>query len=105
MPVETAADRATFVDTDDFAEAGAYTLAAGGDPVTVNGIYDAPHASQNLGGVVELSAADPSFLARSADLPSGAAQGDTLALAAGTFKVKNLEPDGAGFTIVTLTQS
>lgn len=105
MALEDADDRAAFLDTDEFAEAGSYTLAAGGDPATVNGIYDGPHAAQNLGGGVELSASDPSFLCRSADLPSGSAKNDTLVVEAGTFLVKVLEPDGSGFTVIKLKQS
>ena len=105
MPVETETDRAAFLDTDEFAEAGLYTLAAGGDPVNVNGIYEAPHSGISLGDGIEVSASDPSFKSSSADLPSGAGQGDTLVVEAGTFKVKDLEPDGSGFTVITLTQS
>lgn len=109
MPVESAADRLAFLAADDFGVAATWTKSGGGAS-TVTGILDdadrldsAGLGASGLGNV----ASQPGFVCRTADVPSGAAAGDTLGGttqlgAAFTYKVVTIQPDGTGFSRVTL---
>lgn len=112
MPVESAADRASFLSVDEFGEEATYTLAGGGVTPEIPGILNDPHL-RVVGGEVDVSDAQPTFLCRSSDLPGGAAggdAGDTLALAATdlhgavTYRVADLHPDGSGMTLIVLAR-
>ena len=101
MAVESPEDRASFHDPDEFGEVGHYTV-RGGSPVDLPGTYDAPHEYIDVGGDVTMSGSTPNFTCRDEDLPAGAAQDDTLAVKAGSFRVKDLQPDGSGMATITL---
>lgn len=107
MAVESAADRAVFVAADEFAVSATYAPAVGGS-TNIAGILDDPHLSLDFGERSPLSAARPTFLCRSADLPAGAAggsAGDTLTIASVTYAVDDLQPDATGMTLVTLAKN
>jgi hypothetical protein len=114
MPVESAADRLSFLDADEFGEEATYTLAGGGATPGIPGILNDPHLSVLAGDGVEVCDSQPTLLCRSADLPGAAAggdAGDTLAVAATavhgavTYRVAELRPDGQGFTLIVLAAS
>lgn len=104
MAVETAEDRATFVDSDDFGVEAAYTL-AGGDATTIEGLFDESTEDRfTAPGVV---AAVKTLQVRTADLPTGARAGshtgDRLTIEGQTYKPMTFERDISGaFTTVRL---
>lgn len=101
MPVESAADRAAFVNPDDFGMAATYTLAAGGQS-TVNGIFS-EEIAEGTASNRSLATAVPTFLCRTADLPSGAKAGDRLTVASRQLRVVALHDPGAtGMTEIHL---
>ena len=95
MAVETAADRAAFVNPDDFGVAATYTPVAGG-AVTVNGIYDNPFAAAGEFEQVGFASTEPRFTCRSADLPNGAGNGDQIVISGTAYTVRVIEPDETG---------
>lgn len=101
MTIETAADRAAMLA--DFGVSVTYTK-AGGSPVSIVGIFDAPFV-----GVIfdQADAADvvPRLRVRSADMPNGAAIADAVTVEAIEFSVKQIRPDGTGFTILDLAKT
>lgn len=109
MPVESAADRLVFLDADDFGVEATWTKQGGGAS-TVTGIIDDGSAmdaaglgASGLGQVVSR----PSFVCRAADVPSGAAQGDTLSGtsqlgSAFAYRIVSIMPDNTGMSIATL---
>lgn len=92
MAVESADDRAVFVNPNDFGVTATYGAAS------VNGIFDSGYFAASLGLQVELEGSRLRFLCRSADLPGTPAHGDTLTIAATTYKVREIHPDGTGMT-------
>jgi len=100
VPVESAADRAAFVNPDEFGLAATYTLAAGGQS-TVNGVFDEA-AAEGVDRNAALAARTVMFECRTADLPSGAAAGDTVTVGARKFRVIEIGPDQDGMTDVAL---
>lgn len=105
MPIETAAELADFLDLAEFATAGSYAPAAGGDPAALAGIFDDPHILVMLDAPAPSSDSRPTFLCRSGDLPSaarGGDSGDTLTIGATAYRVVDLQPDGTGLTLIVL---
>lgn len=101
MPVESAADRAVFVNLDEFGVAATYTLAAG-EASTVNGVFS-EGASDGVDRNASLASRVPAFFCRSADLPMTAAPGDRLTIGARAFRVLSiLDPDATGMTALNL---
>jgi len=100
MAVETEADRLLFVDGDEFAVAvvwGASSFTA---------IFDAEYqllVTPLVDGGVEGSG--PQILARSSDIPVGAAQGDALTVDGRSYKAVEFKPDGTGMTTVRLQEA
>lgn len=102
MPVESAADRLAFLDTDEFGVSATYRLSGGGMSA-VQGIYDAPFAEvveDQYGAGVTVHPA--SFTLRAADLPGGYGDGDDLILAGTTYAVRAHELDGTGMASLRL---
>lgn len=108
MAVEDAADRAVFVDVDDFGVTATYSLANGGD-VSIDGIFDDGYATIDLERAAgfDRSSSEPQFHCRSADLPAAAQQdaGDTLTVGGLTYCVVEFMPDGTGMTVLRLSES
>lgn len=102
MPVETAADRLQFLNTDEFGVEATYTPVSGGASSTVKGIFDAATQAIEVGLEVAISSTSPQFQCRTADLTNGGKQRDTFVIAGVTYKAKDVQPDGTGMTVVML---
>jgi hypothetical protein len=102
MAVETAADRAAMLDVDyGFAEAATH-INEFGVSSTVNGIFDNTYSSVNIGiGEVDFSESNPTFIGRTADF-TDIRYGDHLELNSVTWIIREIMPDGTGFTELTL---
>lgn len=87
---------------DDFAAAGAWALAVGGAPGPVRGIFTRDHLVAAGGDFPGVSTTAPAFAMPEAELPTGAAQGDTLTIGATVYRVADIQPDGAGLVRVIL---
>ena len=102
MSIETADDRAALLA--DFGVSVTYTK-AGGDPVSIVGIFDAPFIAVQFDRA-DAGDVNPVVRVRSADLPAGAAGGDAVTIAgAGALVVDQIRPDGTGFSIVHLRKA
>lgn len=114
MPVETAADRLVFLDTDEFGASVVWTSEAGASapfPAIFDNEYRllisdlAPEGAEG---------SEPAIMCRTEDLPADAEQEDTLAItqldeagasvAVGSFKAVEFKPDGTGMTMVRLQE-
>lgn len=115
MPVETAADRLAFIETDDFAVEATYTPVSGGASSTVLGIFDSSAEVIELDGEAAVQSRRPRFLCRVDDLTNGGKESDQLVLsssqllaagldtnAAGTYLVRVVQPDGTGMVELIL---
>lgn len=102
MAVESAADRAVFVNTDDFGVASSYTLAAGGSASTINGIFDNQYAEIEVEVDIGVASTGPAFTCRTADLPTGYGPGDSIVISGTTYKVRVVKSDGTGMTVLKL---
>lgn len=110
MPVETAADRAAFVDPDEFGRPAVYTRSGEAEGRTLNVLFDRPVRTAGLeGSSVDATEAYPSAVCTEEALPPNAAQGDTLGLLADdgvtvaeTYAVRALRPDGLGMVRLDL---
>jgi len=128
VPVETAADRAVFVDADEFGVTASYAPAGGSTTTDVAGIFASPQLDLFAEGSeapgMEANAA--TFLCPFASLPTDAhdSEGDILEVP-GTwqdmkgarsfvpdndgadvarFVVRRIDPDGTGFATLTLSE-
>ncbi len=109
MAVETDEDRALFVDADEF---GCVVIWTRGTSTTFSAIFDEEYlaiASPMIDGGAE--GAGPRLLCRSADLPFGARQGDSVVVVhpvtgvSTYYKAVEMMPDGTGMTSVRLQES
>lgn len=103
MTVESAADRAAFLD--DFGVAITWTR--GATPSTLTAIFDRPTLLADGMGDQVLIDRDATLLCREADLPSGAIEGDAIAVAgeAVSFLCQAIRPDGQGMAAVDLRRA
>ena len=100
MAVESATDRAVFVDTDDFGVVATYTP-SGGVAATVNGIFDNDFIEVDAGGGVGVAMQQPRFHCRTADV-STAAEGDAITINSVAHTVRIVQDDGTGMTMLVL---
>lgn len=68
--------------------------------VSVSGIFNNGYNASGL-GMAGFEATQPSLTCLVADVPS-VAHGNSVVVAAGTFKVAEIEPDGSGFVKLVL---
>ena len=101
MPAESAADRATFVSTDDFGTSATYR-AISGTSATVSGIFDAPFEAVDVEAGAPVGSRNASFECVTADLPSDAAQCDEIDIGSDTYIVAEIENDETGMTVLVL---
>jgi hypothetical protein len=92
MAVESASDRAVFVNPVEFGVSATY-----GDD-TLNGILDSDYFAAEIGARVAIEGARLRFICRSADLPSEAAHGDSITIDSADYVVREIHPDGNGMT-------
>lgn len=107
MAVESASDRAVFVNSDDFGASAVYTPAGGAASDPFNGVFDRPSMAVEMNEASTIDAR-PTFWCREDDLPNDAEgdDGDTLAVSGeGTFTVFSIETDGQGFALLRLGAS
>lgn len=92
MPVESAADRLVFFNTDEFG----VVATKGSD--TFNGIFNNDYDEE-----LEVQGSSAEFVCRSEDIASfSVVRGDTLTLSGNTFIVREVEDDGTGITTLNL---
>ena len=104
MAVESAADRAVFVNPDEFGALVTW-------PVTGGGTVDIAVLSQT--GTILLGTQDgpdvqtseATLVVVEASLPAGATQGQTISFGGTEFTVRSIEPDGTGFALVRMEES
>lgn len=94
MAIESDADRAVFVDADDFGVAATYGA------YTVDVIFDAGY--QEIAG---LAGAPPQAQLRNADVTTASiVVGGTIVINSTSYTVRVMEPDGTGMTILRLEE-
>lgn len=101
MPVESAADRAVFVNPDEFGVTATYGLAGGGSS-TIDGIFDDGYRQAFDGPGI--ASDQPRFIVRQADLPAGYGKGDSVTIDGTEFEVAVIERDGTGMVVLALTE-
>jgi hypothetical protein len=109
MPIESASDRAVFVNPDDFGATAIYTPLATGLPSDAfAGLFDDPSGimASDIGAGVGAVDGRPTFFCRADDLPDGAEGGDAGdaldVTGEGAFSVLSIEPDGQGMVLLRL---
>ena len=96
MAVESAADRAAFVNSDEFGKVAVYTTITGRVYPDIDGILDKGFAEAGTVEGVGVASTEPRFTCRTADLPSEARDGDQLVVDGVTYTVKVRELDDTG---------
>jgi len=100
MSVESAADRALFFDTGEFAVTAIWTR--GSTPVSLSVLLNSGSVESDQfegpGSIVESG----EILLRAEDLPAGAVAGDAITIAGQNYTAKSILPDGTGIVLVTL---
>lgn len=100
---ETAADRAVFLNTDDFGAAATWTH--DGTSTSINGIFDAPWSDGSGLAEVDHTQTLPAFICRTDDLPVGAGRNDSLTVGGVAYRVRELRPDSTGMTMTDLERA
>ena len=102
MPIESEADRAIFLDPEDFGALATYQPAAG-STASIAGLVDKPasRAFPDPG----VASSSPRFTCRAADLPAAAKRGDTLTVAGTDYLVQVIDRDGTGMATLTLEEA
>jgi hypothetical protein len=107
MAVESAADRAAFVNADEFGATATYTH--GATTVSIDGIFDAASAIVADGDGLQtgmesagILTTRPNLLVREADLPSGADEDDEVTIGSTDYRVAEIRPDGTGMALLIL---
>jgi hypothetical protein len=94
MGVESAEDRLSFLDPDEFG------IAATVGTATVYGIFDDAHEAIFDD---EVGTTAPQFVCRTADVTS-VVRGTSIVINSVTYKVTAVEPDGTGMTTLVLSK-
>jgi len=101
MAVESAADRAVYLNTDEFGVAATYTV-SGGSATTINGIFDDGY--EELGEEFgDLESSSPIFTCKTTDV-SAVAHGDDLVIGSTSYKIVGVKPDNEGITVLELEE-
>lgn len=96
-----------FFNTDAFAQNITYTVAASNDTYILKAIFEDPYFTFDGGGA-PVSSSTPTIQLRTKDLPNGYAADDTIVLTdfvtdtEKTFKVKEIQRDGTGISLIYL---
>jgi hypothetical protein len=104
MAVESAYERAVFTNPVEFG----CTVTYGGD--SIPGILSSEYFAAETGAIVPIQGGRYRLELATADLPGSAAEGDTLSIAAyeedpsrvGSYKVREIQDDGTGFTVLVI---
>lgn len=81
MPVESAEDRATFFNTDEWGEAALWSRAGGWDPVAVTLVLTRADQREAIGEVDVIGQLSIATV-QASELPAGAGRGDRVTIAA-----------------------
>ena len=102
MAVESDTERAIFFDTDEFGWSATLTDVSAGTSSTIKGIFDKDQ--QEIIGDSEVGIIEdvPKFHCLTSDV-SDAVFDDTLVVNSTTYKIKKIEPDGTGMTVLHLS--
>lgn len=103
MPVESAADRAVFVNGADFGETILWTV-GDADPVAISVIGQAGSLMIDTQDGPMIQGQEATVVMPESDLPLGAAQGDEVLFRAKHYLVKSIEPDGTGMANMRLEE-
>lgn len=107
MPVESEADRAVFVNPDEFGVTVRYQ-AEGQAARDIAGVFDDPSREAFAGDIGVSTPASPRVTIRAADLPEGAAPGentgDRVTIAGVAYEPRAAEPDGTGMLVLVLEE-
>lgn len=103
MAVESSDDLAIFFELDDFGTPAVYTQ-TNKAPITINGIFDNPHASITATEMMDVTIPKPSFVCRTIDIPT-AAEGDTIKINNVTYTVRIVATDGLGVTTLMMERN
>lgn len=104
MPVESAVDRATFLNADEFGAEGVYTPAGGVASGPISGIFDRPSIAAGINDAATVDAR-PTFCCQADALPTAAdadAEDRLDVTGEGAFTVFSIEPDGTGMVLLRL---
>ena len=102
MPVESAADLASYFDLDEFAVPVTWQSASGSTQLPA--IHDAEHLAVTAIAEVAVAAAAPQIVCRAADMPADAEQGDMVTIEGTSYAVRDIRPDGTGVVTVMLEE-
>jgi len=100
MPIEGAAERAIFLDPDEFGSVVSYTK-TGAAAVDIDVIFDAEAEAISLGDM-DVSSLAPRFLVAVSALPAGSGDGDGVVIEGVSYTVRDIQPDGTGMAVVKL---
>ena len=101
MAIESAADRAVFLNPDEFGVEVTWAGAAG--PIAA-----LPQTGTLLIGAIDgpdTQVREATIVVREADLPAGHDQGDDVTLNGVAYVVRSIEPDGTGMAVVRLEKA
>ena len=101
MPIESAADRAVFVNGADFGETILWTVGEA-DPIAISVLGQAGALMIETQDGPDIQGQEATVTMVEADIPAGADQGDGAVFRARHYLVKSIEPDGTGMAIVRL---
>ena len=94
MPVESDADRAVFVNADEFGVVALYRLGGAGAGVSIAVLNDLP--SMQLFDGPGIASDGPSLTVRIIDLPAGYGDTDTVTVDGTLYAVRKVDRDGRG---------
>lgn len=109
MAVESAADRASFLDADEHG-VSVTIMPETGAPVTISAIFDEPYGLVGEDPDTDgFSGSEPIITVRSADLPTGELRGAKVSLTdsdgnSRLFRIVEPKPDGTGMTELRLSK-
>lgn len=111
MPVETDADRAAFLDVDEFGAVASWSV-GGNPPVDIPCIFDDDYLLLQAGDFdAGQEGSQPRILVRSSDVPAGAGHGDAITVTsevipggAASFVLVEMQPDGTGMSTMRLQE-
>lgn len=107
MSVESAADRLTFLSTDDFGVTATYQQQVGPD-IEITGIFDRQHLAVEAGESAVTGFA-VTFTCRADDLAqlmfNAARQGDQLVIGGERWVIVEAQPDGTGMAVLLLKKA
>jgi hypothetical protein len=104
LRIESDEDRAAFMDPDEFGEHVSYRQ-GGLDVTSFYGLFEQTSATAagEYGGAILHRVTQ--LTCRTQDLPTDAADGDTLTVRDHAYTVRTVEPDGTGLSVLRLEQA